>query len=340
MDSLNPYFSLKSRNSKQPYTQEQLNDIKQLLDRGWSPSRIHKEYPNVSTDSINNRIRQNNWIAKKKQRASQLSQKELDEIKNLLTQQVSLEEIGKKYDISVATILKRQVNGNWAVRKKRNKYSFNEHYFDEIDNEHKAYWLGFLMADGYVLSARHRTPNESQSFGFAINVRDIELFRYFKQDLCAENPVNIYQDTNSSFKSGNLYGRILLTSQHMVERLKTYGVVENKTLKARMPALPTNLIRHFIRGYSDGDGSIVIDKNHRVSWGFCGTKEMLMSIQNFFHSHYKLSQRFPERQVNNWDLKITGWQNVPNYLHKVYENATIYLQRKYLKYIEIWGSDV
>lgn len=340
MDSLNPYSSLKNRNSKRPYTQEQLNDIKQLLDQGWSPSRIHKEYPNVSTDSVNARIRQNNWVAKKKQRTSKLSQEELDEIKHLLIQGVSLEEIGKRYNISTATILKRQVNNNWTVQKKRNRYNFDEYYFDEIDNEHKAYWIGFLMADGYILSAHHRKPNESQSFGFAISVRDIELFHYFKQDLCAENPVNIYQNTNSSFKPNSPYGRILLTSQYTVERLKSYGIVENKSLKAQMPDLPTNLIRHFIRGYSDGNGSVVIDKNRRVSWGFCGTKEILTSIQDFFHINYKLSQRFPERQLNNWDLKITGWQNVPKCLHKVYENATIYLQRKYLKYIEIWGNNV
>ena len=28
------------------------------------------------------------------------------------------------------------------------KYSFNEHYFDNIDCQEKAYWLGFFAADG------------------------------------------------------------------------------------------------------------------------------------------------------------------------------------------------
>lgn len=107
-----------------------------------------------------------------------------------------------------------------------------------------------------------------------------------------------------------------------------------------MPDISKELMPAFIRGYSDGDGSIVVDKNNRVSWGFCGTKELLNSIQDFFGLNYKLSQRFPERDNNNWQLKITGWQNVPACLDITYKNATIYLKRKYNKYVEIQGKSV
>lgn len=30
------------------------------------------------------------------------------------------------------------------------KHTLNEKYFDKIDTEHKAYWLGFLWADGSI----------------------------------------------------------------------------------------------------------------------------------------------------------------------------------------------
>ena len=33
-------------------------------------------------------------------------------------------------------------------------YSCDYHYFDEIDTPDKAYWLGFLMADGCVMHQR------------------------------------------------------------------------------------------------------------------------------------------------------------------------------------------
>ena len=32
---------------------------------------------------------------------------------------------------------------------------YNRHIFDTIDSEDKAYWLGFIVADGYVNDNKH-----------------------------------------------------------------------------------------------------------------------------------------------------------------------------------------
>lgn len=340
MDSLNPYNPFKNKKPSANYSQEQLDYIKQLLDQGWSVSRICSTY-NLYKDSIKKRIKNDNWSAVRNRRDGKLTSQEISQIKLMVDEGINNQIICDKFQISETALLNRIQNNKWDPRPgKKNQYSFNEHYFDTINDEHKAYWLGFLMADGYVLSARHRTPNESQSFGFSISMRDRELFDYFKRDIKANNPVNVYNRYEGSFKNGRPTGRILLTSQHCVNMLKSHGVVENKTLIAKMPELPDELIPHFIRGYSDGDGSISIDKNNRVVWGLCGTKEMLNSIQHFFGYNYKLSQRFPERHNNNWQLKITGWKNVPSALDICYNGATIYLKRKYDKYVEIQGKIV
>lgn len=336
MDSLNPYNPFENRKKGSHYTREQLDYIKQLLENGWSVAKIAKTY-DLNTSSIRRRIEQKNWTLSS-QRTKKLSQKELDSIKKELEKKIPVEKIAKKYNISTATILKRKANDNWILQKRKNKYSFNESYFDTIDTEHKAYWLGFLMADGYILSKRKgERANQSQSFGFSISTKDIELLKNFKKDLNAENPINIYT-SNSGFKENAPAGRILLTSQHTVDCLKSHGIVENKTFITKMPNINENLIPHFIRGYSDGDGSIVIDKNNRVQWAFCGTKELLSSFQEFFGTDYKLTQRFPERQNNNWTLKITGWTNIPRCLDICYSEATIFLKRKYDKYVEIQGN--
>lgn len=338
MDSLVPYNPFENRQKNTPYNQEQVDYIKQLIDQGWSASKIAKEY-GLDAGSIRKRIKTNNWSAKKTQRSKKLTQQELDEIKKMLNNNISLDIICEKFQVSKDTVLKRKINNHWTVVKKRNKYNFDESYFDVIDTEHKAYWLGFLMADGYILSKRKgKRKNESQSFGFAISVKDMEMFDYFKKDLQAENPVNIYRNTTTSFGDDFSYGRILLTSQHAVDSLKSHGIVENKTFVTEMPALSEELIPHFIRGYSDGDGSVTRDINNRVSWAFCGTKELLTSFQEYFGTNYKLSQRFPERHNNNWTLKISGWTNVPRLLDIVYKDATIYLKRKYDKYVEIQGA--
>lgn len=35
-------------------------------------------------------------------------------------------------------------------------YHHNENYFETIDNEHKAYWLGFMFADGHISNYDNR----------------------------------------------------------------------------------------------------------------------------------------------------------------------------------------
>lgn len=339
MDSLVPYNPFENRKSGAKYTQEQVDYIKQLVDQGWSASKIAKEY-NLSCDSIRKRIKDNNWSATQNQRQKKLTQAELDEIKEKIDNNVPIAEISKEYDISKDALWRRKANNSWTVKKRKNKYNFDESYFDVIDTEHKAYWLGFLMADGYILSKRKgKRSNQSQSFGFTISVKDIELFDYFKEDLKADNPVNIYKNSSSgAFKTDTDFGRILLTSQRTVDALKSHGIVENKTFITKMPELQQELVPHFIRGYSDGDGSISIDINNRIGWSLCGTKELLNSIQDFFGLNYKLSQRFPERNNNNWQLHVSGWQNVLMCLDIIYKDASVYLKRKYDKYAEMQGK--
>ncbi len=62
------------------------------------------------------------------------------------------------------------------------KYSFDEDYFEIIDNEHKAYWLGFLYADGYVNS-------QKSSFELRVQEKDLSHLEKFKKDINGEIPI-------------------------------------------------------------------------------------------------------------------------------------------------------
>lgn len=340
MYSLNPLFS--SRKANAPFTQEQLNQIKEYLDSGFSKKDI-QELTGISAKALNRRIKENDWSSSRK-RHSGLTQKELYEIKEKYEKrEKTLEELSKEYNVSLNNLANRVSNNKWERAKKKTRYNCNENYFDNIDNEHKAYWLGFLFADGYILSKRERGLNESQSFGFSISVQDIELFEKFKQDLNSNHPVNIY-NVNTGFKTDKSYGRILITSQHMVDSLKILGMTENKTYTVKMPNIPLELIPHFIRGYSDGDGSIIISHlksgEIKYEWTITSTKEMCQSILKYVEKpELKLSQRWPDRNLNNWTLNISGNKQVPLILSKIYNNATIFLERKYKKYAEMQGKN-
>lgn len=346
MDSLNPNkdynpFTTKQKNNK--YTQEQLDYIHELVTLGWSASRISQTFNlgRSGTQSIKKRIKDDNWVTNGN-RNSSLSNEEIKDLhQDVLDGKLSHEEIAHKYHISISSLERRIVNNKWENKPKKCKYSFNEHYFDIIDDEHKAYWLGFLYADGYILSKRNRKAyetNEQQSFGFSISMQDSELFDKFKEDLESNHPINIYEAGTKSYKNSQPYGRILLTSQHVVNSLKKYGLVENKTFITQAPPISSEFYYAFIRGYSDGDGSVYINKNGKFGWSLVGTYELLSFIKNTLGKpELKLSQRWPERYNNNWSLVFTGNSQVPSLLNKIYSGATIYLERKYNKYAEMQG---
>ena len=66
---------------------------------------------------------------------------------------VIMEEYSIKTPKTIYDIIKR--NGIKKIGNK--KYNVDENYFSIIDNEYKAYWLGFLYADGYVRMKYNRS---------------------------------------------------------------------------------------------------------------------------------------------------------------------------------------
>lgn len=341
MDSLNPneYNPFKNRKKGSTFNQEQVNFIKELVDLGWSASKIAQAY-NIDTRAIKKRIKYNNWIAREGIRAAGLSNEELKNMyKDVLDNVLSHEQIAKKYNISLESLERRILNNKWERTPRKNKYIFNEHYFDEIDTEEKAYWLGFLYADGFILSARNRPdkPRESQSFGMNISIKDVEIIQQFKKDLEATNPINVYNAYKGNFKEDGVYVRILLTSNHTVNMLKKWGIKENKTFYIKWPNfLKEDLIPHFIRGYSDGDGSIVIDKNGKFCWTISGTEELLNGIKHYFKKdELKLEKRWKERNNNNYSLYFSGNKQVLDFLDKIYNNDKFCLIRKKEQYLKM-----
>ena len=62
---------------------------------------------------------------------------------------------------------------------KYHKPKFNENIFDIIDTEEKAYWLGFIFADGYIETPK---PNMKYTFEICLSCKDkhhLEKFNIF-----------------------------------------------------------------------------------------------------------------------------------------------------------------
>lgn len=208
------------------------------------------------------------------------------------------------------------------------KYSFNEYYFDNIDCQEKAYWLGFFAADGY--------NNVSKGcIEFRLHMQDKDILEKFKSCIGANNPIKLYKQR---------YINLSLYSKHLCAKLSEYGLIQAKTYNLQLPNLENHLMRHFIRGYFDGDGCFsVIKRNNRKNpnskiyqFNITGMLEPLKKIQEHLVNNVGVVDNGLKHRKSTTAVTIHyGGRNVcKRILDYLYEDAAIYLQRKYNKYKE------
>ena len=216
------------------------------------------------------------------------------------------------------------------------RYKVDDHYFDKIDTEHKAYWLGFMLADGFLTDAGHAT----KTFGMTLKSDDRYILEAFREDLSASYPIHDYI---SRFDWGQgevetLCSRLLIKSPRIFEQLAKMGFSTDKSHDAIFPweFVPEKLIRHVIRGYFDGDGGLSVageKKWHTYSLTFTGTIEVISAIRTIIgKENVKLTKRYPERNNNNCSLNLCGDLQVYKICKWMYEDATIYLKRKHERF--------
>ena len=116
-----------------------------------------------------------------------------------------------------------------------------------------------------------------------------------------------------------------------------------------VPNIPKNLIRHFIRGYFDGDGTIFMDRKYYKS-NICSIcKNFLKELQdilteNNIESRINVEKRSnkiiktPQGKSTNckdmYRLYVSKQTEIIKFKDFMYRNSTIYLQRKYNKFPE------
>lgn len=205
------------------------------------------------------------------------------------------------------------------------KYKLNENYFELIDSEEKAYFLGLLYADGYI--------NEK------LNLVDLTLHQQDKEIL--DRLANIlYPDGRPLKIIREKYLRLVVNSKKLVNDLKRHGCFQKKTFNLEFPInIENNLIRHFIRGYFDGDGS-VYENNGTLNISIVGTIDFLNEMKKMLMKNCNLNDtmfdyRHPERKNNIRALRYGGNIIINRIYHYLYDNSMIYLKRKKTKFVDI-----
>ena len=152
----------------------------------------------------------------------------------------TIKEISNELNVTIRTI-NNYKNKTGISPKHEEKVKLDQYYFANIDNEEKAYMLGFICADGYIDTCE-------KSLCFGINKKDVEILYRFK-DMLNSNAKLTKHSTKDCV-------RINFCSKKLVDDLKKLGITRRKTKTLQMPIIKNNLMRHFIRGYVDGDGYV------------------------------------------------------------------------------------
>lgn len=253
-------------------------------------------------------------------------------LKKFKTWEGSLTSFCKKYKICLSHFTKYLRKNGIYVENKQNAVKFNQNVFDCIDTEEKAYWLGFLYADGYISKLNHNKSD--YHFELSLKGEDVEHLNKFNRFM---EHVNNNVHFGTSVCNGTCFTRCrwLIRNRHLWETLNSYGCTPNKTLTLSFPNdqifQPEDLIKHFIRGYFDGDGCVSYsNKTHtRPCISLLGTKQMLNSILKVF----VWTKALP-RKINKIYTFSTSGKTAMKILHYLYDDATVYLDRKYQRYIQ------
>lgn len=194
------------------------------------------------------------------------------------------------------------------------KYKVNEEYFDVL-NENSTYWLGFLYADGYVRLKNGR----SGSLKLKLKNTDKNHIEKFLNEIGSNHPIKCGVDGRSNFCVTSV------NSNRMVKRLFELGCINNKTFKMVLPDLPQHLMKHFIRGYFDGDGSVSSVKNRPNSFvvSLCSNKKFNQQVVEF------LGYGNIYENTNYSVIKINKLKEIKKFRDYIYTNNCVKLDRKY-----------
>lgn len=249
----------------------------------------------------------------------------------------SSENLSKEFKVSVKTILNTLRKIGVFIRGpaiNSRKYPINENFFDSIDTQEKAYFLGYLFADGC---------NSGKRINLNLSEKDLDILKIFNK-LIHPKGKPLYK--NGPRKSTLLNGQVAHTKTnyhltiengHIAQILSSYGCTPRKTNTLDFPKfINPNLIPHFIRGYFDGDGSLCLFGrkppyiNAYIS--ITSTRKFCTEIQKIIKKELNVNSRILEKTYkteNVVEMRITEAKHVNSFLTWIYKNSTIHLKRKY-----------
>lgn len=253
--------------------------------------------------------------------------KDTEVFKDYILGDLSLEDIAIKYRVHISTV-NRALTRSGAIRKRstgpRNKIEMNNDFFTILDSEKKAYWAGFILADGCL----RKTKNGSFELKINLSLKDIELLNLFKEHIGSKHIIkisNIY-----SKKTKKIYKKCSLTivRKKIVNDLVKNGIYLEKAKKIRIPKLNKENMRHFIRGLFDGDGGWFF-RRKTLSFSIRSScTGFLEKIQKILIKECGMSKNKIGFNTGAFRLSYEGNTVSKKFFEYIYNDCSVFLKRK------------
>lgn len=224
------------------------------------------------------------------------------------------------------------------------KYNYNKDYFKSIDTAEKAYWLGFLYADGCITRFYKGEKLRSMSLEITLQSKDCEHLEKFRNALEANVPIK-HRTIQGKYNAD----RIVINNTGICKDLINLGCVPAKSLILQFPnkdILPDRYIRDFIRGYFDGDGGVSytegkaynsqrgkIYMQHHYRCYFCGNEQFLLELKKILEQNgIVVSDLERDKRSKAVNIYLYGKENIENFKNYIYTDDCVFLIRKRNKF--------
>ena len=213
-------------------------------------------------------------------------------------------------------------------------YKCNEEFFNQ-NCQDSFYWAGFIAADGSVQERKY-----SKILKISLSNKDIYHLEKFKKSINSNHIIKNYKiKPNNLVKSESLSCEIQITSKIMVDSLKRFNIVPNKTKTYFIPEPIVNspYISDYMRGYFDGDGCITycgLANNRAIkqlSFSILGTEKFIEQYNDILAKNCKINQAKITKHYSVYKISYSGNNVVEKIYLFLYKNNNVCLDRK--KYI-------
>jgi hypothetical protein len=218
---------------------------------------------------------------------------------------------------SVCSILERH-NVKRRNSGESQRYYVDDNFFSNINSEITGYWLGFIFADGCV--------SDRNTLAITTQRRDRHHLERFTNDLKYEGNICDYNVRQYECSS------IQIASKQICEDLIKLGCTPRKSLTLEFPDINDDVLRFFILGVLDGDGYIAPNgRNVQI----VTTKMFAEKLKEIVKEKLGVEAKIKDIHNPNGITRVFALygKNCRKFLDWLYKDATIFLQRKYEKYL-------